>query len=78
MSDVKPTVNEQILALLRKSGPLSMGKIAVAIGKNVGGVRQRLLMLEVAGRVGRFGNEHGSQWFVPDLERNPKEPPATT
>ena len=61
-----PTINEQILTVLRERGPLSMGKVANAVAKNVGGVRQRLLMLEAKGIVERTQNEHGSQWFVPD------------
>jgi hypothetical protein len=65
------TVNEQILTVLRERGPMSMGKVAIAVGKNVGGVRQRLLLMEAIGKVERFDNEHGSQWFVP--ESSPEE-----
>jgi predicted ArsR family transcriptional regulator len=59
------TVNDEILALLAERGPMSMGKIAVELGKNPGGVRQRLLLMKARGRVVQIAGPKGSLWGVP-------------
>lgn len=50
MSDAIP-VTDQIVLLLRVEGPLTMSKISSRLGRNPGGIRQRLLRMVRSGRL---------------------------
>lgn len=66
------TWNDRILALLAERGPMSMGKIAVELGKNPGGIRQRLVLMESTGRVVRSQGPLGSLWSLPHKAKEKK------
>lgn len=44
-------VTDQIVLLLRTEGPMTMSKISAMLGRNPGGIRQRLIRMAATGRV---------------------------
>jgi predicted ArsR family transcriptional regulator len=60
--DEPPNVFEQIVILLRADGPLTMSQIAARLGRNPGGIQQRLRRMAQTGRV--MASEGPKGWTV--------------
>jgi predicted ArsR family transcriptional regulator len=63
------TVNDRIVALLRERGPMSATQIAIALGKNPGSTRTRILILAARGALVRVPHPDNPDWSqdrVPD------------
>jgi predicted transcriptional regulator len=58
-------ITDEIVALLRAEGPLSMPKIAAKLGRNPGGIRDRLLRMASTGRVIETQGPNGRLWSAP-------------
>lgn len=58
------TVNDRIVALLRERGPLSTTAIAIALGKNPGSTRTRVLVLVARGTLERVPHPDNPEWSL--------------
>ena len=60
-------VTDQIVALLETEGPLTMSKVSARLGRNPGGIRQRLIRMAFTGRlVAAKGPDGWTVYSVPD------------
>jgi predicted ArsR family transcriptional regulator len=63
--DVPEVWRHRILDLLDEEGPLSMSAISARLGKNPGGVRQRLILMKAQGKVVEIAGPLGRLWGLP-------------